>query len=138
MSTKTTASNGTATATPAQTEKQEVKTSQPATITPENSPKPEALRQPAPQPGKMQSISERLERFALLEKYVGQLQLVEEALQELQEFKPDPSGGDQIIIKEADGTTHSTRHPEAVAAMVAAAVEKLKAKRAELESFIVL
>ncbi len=83
-------------------------------------------------------IADRLERFALLEKYVGQLELVQEALDELQDFKPDPSGGDQIIIKEADGSTHSTRHPVAVAAMVAAAVEKLKEKKTELESFIVL
>lgn len=96
---------------------------------------PEQPKEPA---SKIPTIAERLERFSQLEKYVGQLQLVEESLQELQEFKPDPSGGDQIIIKEADGTTHSTRHPLAVEAMVKAAVELLKAKKTEIESFIVL
>ena len=138
MSSKTIASNGTTTAMPAQTEKQEVKNSQPAAITPEISQKPEALRQPTPQPIKLLSITERLERFSLLEKYVSQLQLVEEALQELQEFKPSPSGGDSVIIRQHNGSSHSTSHPAAIEAMVAAAIEKLKAKRSELENLIVL
>lgn len=96
------------------------------------------LESPAPGKQPKPPIGQRLERFQLLEKYVTQLELVEESLEELQDFSPDPNGGDQIIIRRANGKSHSTNHPAAVEAMVSAAVAKLQSKKAELEDCIVL
>lgn len=96
------------------------------------------LESPAPGTQSKPPIGQRLERFQLLEKYVTQLELVEESLEELQDFSPDPNGGDQIIIRRANGKTHNTNHPVAIEAMMAAAVAKLQARKAELEDCIVL
>jgi hypothetical protein len=87
---------------------------------------------------KVAPISERLERFQMIEKHVIQLELVNESLEDLKEFKASPNGGDQIIIRQANGKTINTNHPEAIEGMIQSAIERLNAKKEELESFIVL
>lgn len=97
-----------------------------------------SLQDPVPGAAPKPPINQRLEKFQMLEKYVTQLELVEESLEELADFTPDPNGGDQVIIRRANGKTHNTNHPVAIEAMMAAAVSKLQARKAELEDCIVL
>lgn len=83
-------------------------------------------------------IADRLEKIWRLNLLISKYELINEALEELKDFRADPAGGDQVIIKTSNGTTHRTNHPDAIDAMVGAAIAKLKTSKQTVEKEIYL